>query len=364
MLKVRGLRKSYPDSGRRAVALDGVDIDVARGDFGAVLGPSGSGKTTLLRCIAGFETPDAGTVSLADREMAHGGAVVPPYERRVGIVPQEGALFPHLTVGRNISFGISDQPKPKRQARVDELLTLVGMSDFASRRPHQLSGGQQQRVALARALAPAPQLILLDEPFSALDAHLRVDIREEIRELLRSLGTTALLVTHDQDEAMAMADHLIVMREGRVVSAGDPRSVYDAPADAELGRFLGDSTVLPGVLEQHDGAVVVRCALGLLEPAMAGVGKVSGKSCEVLLRAENLALDAGSATAAIPGIVVSQAFSGHDSLVRVHLQDGPLVSVRIAGSRRFDVGQHVGVSTIGSAPTYADSKSADRATQD
>ncbi len=347
MLKVRGLRKSYPDSGRSTTALDGVDADVMRGVFGAVLGPSGSGKTTLLRCIAGFETPDSGTISLAGREMADGTRIVPPYERRVGIVPQEGALFPHLDVARNIAFGISDQPKQQRQSRVDELLALVGMPDFRARRPHQLSGGQQQRVALARALAPAPQLILLDEPFSALDAHLRVDLREEVRELLHGLGTTTLLVTHDQDEAMAMADHLIVMRAGRVVSAGDPRAVYDAPADAELGRFLGDSTVLAGVLQMRDGARVVRCALGLIEPSKTDLPE---GPCEVLVRAENLQLDA---PAGIAGTVVSQAFSGHDSLVRVHLEGGPVVAARVTGSQRFEVGQRVGIATIGAVPTYS-----------
>ncbi len=349
MLKVRGLCKFYPDSGHSTTALDGVDVDVPRAAFGAVLGPSGSGKTTLLRCIAGFETPDFGTIALAGREMFDGSRIVQPYERRVGIVPQEGALFPHLDVARNISFGISDQPKPQRQSRVDELLALVGMSGFGARRPHQLSGGQQQRVALARALAPAPQLILLDEPFSALDAHLRVDLREEVRELLRGLGTTTLLVTHDQDEAMAMADHLIVMRAGRVVSAGDPRAVYDTPTDAELGLFLGDSTVLAGVLERDRGEPTVRCALGLVEPTSTTLPE---GPCEVLIRAENLQLDVHPRSTGVLGTVISQSFSGHDSLVRVQLVSGPPVAARVAGSLRFELGQDVGVRTIAPAPTY------------
>lgn len=347
------MSKSYPDSGRSTTALDGVDIDVERGAFAAVLGPSGSGKTTLLRCIAGFETPDAGSIELAGHDLFAAGHTVPPYERRVGIVPQEGALFPHLNAARNIAFGISDLPKTARQTRVEELLTLVGMVDFATRRPHQLSGGQQQRIALARALAPAPQLILLDEPFSALDAHLRVDLREEVRELLRGLDTTALLVTHDQDEAMAVADHLIVMRAGHVVSAGAPRSVYDVPADAELGRFLGDSTVLQGRIEVIDGRASVRCPLGLLRPTDP---TLDTGPCEVLVRAENLRITTTSGAldhpASVSGYVVSQAFSGHDSLVRVQLTDGPIISVRVAGSMQYDARQEVAVATVSAVPTY------------
>lgn len=272
---------------------------------------------------------------------------VPPYERRVGIVPQEGALFPHLSVARNIAFGISDQPKSKRKARIEELLTLIDLPHLGDRRPHQLSGGQQQRVALARALAPAPQLILLDEPFSALDAHLRVDLREEVRELLCSLDTTTLLVTHDQSEAMALADHLIVMRAGRVVSAGDPRTVYDSPADAELGRFLGDSTVLPGTVESHHGQSMVRCAIGLLHPTSTDLA--AGR-CQVLVRAENLRIQSLETAAESAGSVVSQSFSGHDSLLRVQLSSGPLVAVRMTGSQLYHVGEEVSVVTLGASP--------------
>lgn len=362
MLSVRGLRKSYPHAGRSTVALDGVDVQVERGAFATVLGPSGSGKTTLLRCIAGFETPDAGTITLAGRGLNDARASVPPYERRVGIVPQEGALFPHLSVARNIAFGLADQPKPVRQARVEELLALVDLAGFADRRPHQLSGGQQQRVALARALAPEPQLILLDEPFSALDAHLRADLREEVREVLRRLDTTALLVTHDQAEAMALADHLIVMRSGRVVSAGDPREVYDAPADAELGRFLGESSMLVGVIESGNGMPLVRCALGLLPLA---THDLRPGACEVLIRSENLRLQArhGDATSAIGsnGLVVSQAFSGHDALVRVMLESGSTVSVRVPGSQRYDERETVQVWSEGPVSAYpiADRSSAE-----
>jgi iron(III) transport system ATP-binding protein len=221
VLTVRGLRKLYPSAKRHArptVALAGVDLHVPAGGFVGVLGPSGSGKTTLLRCIAGFETPDAGRITLGTRTLVSPERSLRPFERGVGVVPQEGALFPHLSVAQNIGFGLTGSTRQRRRERVAELLELVGMAGLGDRRPDQLSGGQQQRVALARALAPEPELILLDEPFSALDAQLRAGVRREVRELLRGLGSTVLLVTHDQAEALSMSDHLIVMREGRVTA--------------------------------------------------------------------------------------------------------------------------------------------------
>jgi iron(III) transport system ATP-binding protein len=375
VLSVRGLRKSFTAGRQATVALDGVDVTVEQGAFATVLGPSGSGKTTLLRCIAGFETPDAGTISLAGRVLdAPSTASVRPFERGVGVVPQEGALFPHLTVARNIAFGISDLPRDARRRRVDELLDLVGLQGLGDRRPHQLSGGQQQRVALARALAPEPQLVLLDEPFSALDAQLRVELREEVRSLLRQVGMTALLVTHDQAEAMTMADHLVVMRWGRVVAAGDPRTVYDAPVDAELGRFLGEAVVLPGVLERHGGELVVQCALGRLDVATASSAdgvRVPGR-CDVLVRPEQLSVRAaategrvaghaeatgtdGAGTSSPTGVVVAQSFFGHDALVRVRLAAGEQVSVRVAGSQRYAVGDRVQLHVDAPVSTYASS---------
>lgn len=350
-LSVRGLRKAYRGAGGETLALDHVDITVEPGAFATVLGPSGSGKTTLLRCIAGFETPDEGTISLGDRVLAAPGRMVPPYDRGIGIVPQEGALFPHLSVARNIAFGIIEQPREKRRARVNELLELVGLQGMHERRPHQLSGGQQQRVALARALAPEPQLVLLDEPFSALDAQLRVELREEVRELLRRLGTTTLLVTHDQGEALNLADHLIVMRAGRVVSAGDPRQVYDVPADAEVGRFLGEAAVLPGVIEPDDDRLVVRCALGRLQLASVNSpdGVLTQGECQVLVRPEQLTIwrsdsgDPGEAggDAVSSGVVEAHSFFGHDALVQVRLEAGPVVGVRVHGAERFDSGDRV-----------------------
>ena len=355
MLTVSGLRKTYRAGRQETVALDGVDLNVPNGAFATVLGPSGSGKTTLLRCIAGFEVPEAGTITLADRILDSPlTAPVASHDRGIGVVPQEGALFPHLTIARNIAFGISDQPRKQRRERVAELLELIGLAGLGDRRPHQLSGGQQQRVALARALAPEPRLILLDEPFSALDAQLRVDLREEVRDLLRQVNTTALLVTHDQAEAMAMADHLVVMRSGRVVAAGEPRLVYDAPADAELGRFLGEAVVLPGTLESVAGELVVNCPLGKLSVVAPGAnGCFCLGGCEVLLRPEQLTLHSpGHSEPGITGVIVSQSFYGHDSLVRVRLESGESVSVRVHGSQRFTVDDVVSVRVDAPVATY------------
>ncbi|MDN5767797.1 MAG: ABC transporter ATP-binding protein [Humibacillus sp.] len=363
MLRVRGLRKSYTTGRRPTTALDGVDLTVDQGSFGAVLGPSGSGKTTLLRCIAGFESPDAGTISLAGRDLdSPSTPSVRPYDRDIGVVPQEGALFPHLSVGRNVAFGIADRPRARRHERVEQLLELMGLHGLGDRRPHQLSGGQQQRVALARALAPEPRLILLDEPFSALDAQLRVELREEVRGLLRSLGTTTLLVTHDQAEAMTLADHLVVMRGGRVVAAGDPRQVYGEPVDAELGRFLGEAVVVPGTFVGSGAALTVSCVLGRLAVAAeTGADRLPGRDdCDVLVRPEQLRvrrLDEPGAAGSTAS-VVAQSFYGHDALVRVRLDDGTRLAVRVPGSVRFGVGDRVRVQVETPVWTYAGSAAA------
>ncbi len=382
MLTVRGLRKSYATGRRPTTALDGVDLTVEKGSFATVLGPSGSGKTTLLRCIAGFEVADAGTISLAGRDLDSPSVPsVRPYDRDIGVVPQEGALFPHLSVARNVAFGIADRPRALRQARVEQLLELVGLQGLGDRRAHQLSGGQQQRVALARALAPEPRLILLDEPFSALDARLRIELREEVRVLLRSLGTTALLVTHDQAEAMTLADHLVVMRGGRVVAAGDPRQVYDEPVDAELGRFLGEAVVVPGTFVGVGAAVAVDCVLGCLAVAgETGASRLPGQAdCDVLVRPEQLRirrldepvaarlLSVGStdatrepvatAAAGATASVLAQSFYGHDALVRVCLDDGTPLAVRVPGSVRFGFGDRVRVWVETPVWTYAGSVS-------
>ncbi|HEY6531546.1 MAG TPA: ABC transporter ATP-binding protein [Acidimicrobiales bacterium] len=246
-LEVRGLTKRFGG----VLALDHVDVVVPAGSITAVVGPSGSGKTTLLRLVAGFERPDAGTVAVGDTIVAGAGRLVAPERRRVAIVPQEGALFPHLSVAANVGFGL---PRGRGKGpRVIECLELVGLAGYDKRRPDQLSGGQQQRVALARALAPHPSLIMLDEPFSALDAALRPQVRAEVVAALRADGATAVIVTHDRDEALSMADQVVVLLDGRVAQAATPATLYRAPASAEVAAFIGPGEVVSG---ERRGSVV------------------------------------------------------------------------------------------------------------
>ncbi|HWD10035.1 MAG TPA: ABC transporter ATP-binding protein, partial [Actinomycetota bacterium] len=248
---ITGLHKSYGS----VPVLAGLDLSVEAGLLTAVLGPSGSGKTTLLRVLAGFERADAGQLSIAGECVDGGGRWVAPEKRRVGYVPQEGCLFPHLSVAANIGFGLAKGPgRRDRNRRVGELLELIGLDGMGERRPHELSGGQQQRVALARALAPRPRIVLLDEPFASLDTGLRATLRDDVREVLRAEGTTTVLVTHDQDEALSIADVVAVMRHGRIVQAGSPRELYDAPADAEVATFLGMANLVPGIVEESYAA--------------------------------------------------------------------------------------------------------------
>lgn len=345
-LRVQGLTVGYGT----VPVLDQLDLEVPSGTVAAVLGPSGSGKTTLLRVLAGFLVPRAGSVRFGDRVVASAGGpgrpeFVPPEHRRVGIVPQEGALFPHLDVSANVGFGL---PRGSR-ARIEEMLDLVGLRAFARARPQDLSGGQQQRVALARALAPAPDVILLDEPFSSLDAALRARLRAEVRELLHAVGATAVLVTHDQEEALSTADLLAVMRDGRIVQAGSPAEVYDAPADLGVARFIGDAVELPAVA----GRFGARCALGEVPVHPApDRAPTADLPAVLMLRPEQLtvrrcAADAAPGGPAI-GVVRELAYHGHDSLLRVELTDGTPVAARLAGGSDAPApGQTVAVSVTG-----------------
>src|ERR687886_2135759 len=308
-LTVTGVTKSY---GATPV-LTGVDLHVPEGSFTALLGPSGCGKTTLLRLVAGFDDPDCGTVEVDGRTVAGAGRSVPARRRHIGFVPQEGGLFPHLSVAGNVAFGL-----PRRQRRdadrVAALLELVGLdAALAGRSPHQLSGGQQQRVALARALAPAPSLVLLDEPFSSLDAALREETRQAVADALRAAGATAVLVTHDQAEALSMADQVAVLRGGRLVQLTDPRTLYRPPRDLDVATFVGEAVVL----DAEVSAGRARCALGVLDlddPAEDGPARI-------LLRPEQLRL--GAPAAGLPGgRVRSVDFYGHDARVWLELPGG------------------------------------------
>jgi len=314
-LTVRGVHKSF---GATPV-LNGVDLHVADGSLTALLGESGCGKTTLLRLIAGFDNPDAGTIGFGEQLVFGHGRSVKARSRRVGYVPQEGALFPHLDVAHNIAFGL---PRQQRRAgqRVTELLELVGLSAaHALRLPHQLSGGQQQRVALARALAPQPTLVLLDEPFSSLDAGLRAETRRAVSDALRTAGATAVLVTHDQTEALSMADEVAVMREGRVTQFGTPADVYDRPTDTMTAAFVGEAVLLPATV--HNG--LARCALG----TVALQNGAPDGPVTVLLRPEQIMLTEDPA--GTPARVTHLNYYGHDATIGLSLlPDGPHVLAR------------------------------------
>ena len=294
---------------KRFGAVDGakdIDLSVAKGSRTAIVGPSGSGKTTLLRLIAGFDSPDSGTVTLDGKLLADGPRVVPAHERVVGFVPQDGALFPHLTVESNIGFGIAAAPAA-RALRVLELMDLVALDRAMLRRwPHELSGGQQQRVALARALAHKPTLMLLDEPFSALDTGLRAATRKAVAKLLSDAGITTILVTHDQAEALSFADQLAVMRDGRLVQVGNPVHVYRHPCDAMTARFLGDAVILRARIDNG----WADCELGRIP--VAGAGR--NDSASIMLRPEQLRLnmvEAGDAgVAGCVGVVSEIDFEG------------------------------------------------------
>jgi len=345
-LAVRGLVKSFG----AADVLRGVELVVPQGAFAAVLGPSGCGKTTLLRIVAGFETADSGTVALDGVVVSGPGCALPPERRRIGIVPQEGALFPHLTVAGNVGFGL---PRlSRRSGRIGEMLELVGLAGFGPRLPGELSGGQQQRVAVARALAPDPALVLLDEPFSALDTGLRAALREDVRAAVRAAGATAVLVTHDQQEALSMADLVAVLRDGRVVQAAPPAELYGAPRDLGVATFVGEAVVLPAVIE--DGRA--QTALGLLAvrdavPARGlGVGSLAGT---VVVRPEQVVI--GAPTIGVLARVGPTVFYGHDALVHLALASGgrtPEVFARTQGPAQVAEGEQVGLTVQGEVSFY------------
>lgn len=317
VLTVHDVHKSF---GAHHV-LHGIQLEVHSGEIVAVLGPSGCGKTTLLRLIAGFDQLDSGTISVDGQVVAaheRGSKVsLPPERRRVGVVPQEGALFPHLDVAGNVGFGL---PRGAQSAgRIAEVLALVGLDGHQRQRPHELSGGQQQRVALARALAPNPSLVLLDEPFSSLDAAMRNQVRDEVFDVLRAAGATAILVTHDQQEALSVADHVAVLMDGRVAQFGEPAALYAAPTTLQVATFVGEAVVLDGTARGQ----VAECALGALSTR---TGDPTGGPVQVVVRPEQVAIAAvdGHRQAppnAVRGTVVSRSYFGHDGLVRVAVGD-------------------------------------------
>jgi len=310
MIRLEGVTKFFGD----VLAVDGASLCVERGEVVAILGPSGCGKTTLLRLIAGFERPDAGTVEVDGRRVAGAGVWISPERRRIGMVFQDYALFPHLTVTANVGFGL---PRRIRPSRVPELLDVVGLDGLGRRYPHELSGGQQQRVALARALAPSPEVVLLDEPWSNVDPFLRESLRAEVTEIIRPLGITVVLVTHDREEAFSLADRIALVRDGTVVQEGTSEELYFEPASRWVAEFLGAGNVLVGQIV--DGRVVT--PIGRF-PAN---GSPSAEAAKVLVRPELLELEPDPAGS---GEVVGREFRGHDVFYRVRLDGVELVSQR------------------------------------
>jgi iron(III) transport system ATP-binding protein len=322
-IRVHDVTKRFDD----AVALDSFTLDVWEGDLLSLLGPSGCGKTTALRVIAGFEHPDAGEVEIAGRDVVGPGTFVSPEARRVGMVFQDYALFPHMTVARNVAYGLGRNDE--RERRMAEVLDLVGLAHLVDRLPHELSGGQQQRVALARALAPRPEVVLLDEPFSNLDAGLRERVRREVRAILQEAGTTAVFVTHDQEEALAMSDTVAVMRHGTIVQAAAPDELYLRPVDPWIARFLGDAGFVAGVAVSGR----VETQVGTFETELDG-------PVEVMIRPEDVSFDldpAGIAT------VIDREFFGHDQLVTLQFADGQQLRSRAGPTRGLRRDQRVNV---------------------
>jgi iron(III) transport system ATP-binding protein len=351
-LVVADLYKSF---GTQSV-LAGVNLEVPAGELTAILGPSGSGKTTLLRVLAGFERADRGTVTVDGQVVESTDRHVPPQGRHIGYVPQEGALFPHLTVAANVGFGLR---RAERPPRVRELLDMIGLAALAGRYPHELSGGQQQRVALARALATRPGIVLLDEPFSSLDAALRSSVRQDVARVLAEAETTAVLVTHDQDEALSMASRVAILREGRFVQHGSALDVYCHPVDADVARFVGEANLLVGSAQAGS--------------AVTGLGThqiVSGRFAEgtpllVLVRPEQVEVAATGAAGAsrrpdgsptgswTPGTVVAVDYHGHDTVVSVDagaVSSQP-VHARFPGPSPFEAGALVVVRAATGAVT-------------
>ncbi|MET4579115.1 ABC transporter ATP-binding protein [Ottowia thiooxydans] len=339
-LEVEQLEARYPDRERPAV--QGVSLGLAAGDIGVLIGPSGCGKTTLLRAVAGLERASGGQILIGGKLVSGSGIHMPPEQRRIGMVFQDYALFPHLNVERNVAFGLKHLPARERQARVAEVLQLVDLAGSENRFPHELSGGQQQRVALARAMAPSPQLLLLDEPFSNLDVDLRERLAHELRAILKAARATALFVTHDQLEAFAIGDQIGVMHEGTLHQWDDAYSLYHRPATRFVADFIGHGVFVPARILQTPGGALVETPLGLLAnltdcpiPAAYPDGR-----CDILLRADDIVHDDLSP---VKAIITRKAFRGSEFLYTLRLASGEIVMAHVPSHHNHQVGEWIGI---------------------
>ncbi|WP_336146350.1 spermidine/putrescine ABC transporter ATP-binding protein PotA [Marinobacter salarius] len=317
LLSLKNVSKAFDNK----TVLNSLDLDILDGEFITLLGPSGCGKTTLLRLMAGFEQPDTGAVSLSGHDITHAA----PEHRPLNTVFQNYALFPHMSVYDNVAYGLKMEKRPRDEIRqrVDEVLAMVQLQDFARRKPHQLSGGQQQRVAIARAVVKRPQLLLLDEPLSALDYKLRRTMQVELKRLQRELGITFVFVTHDQEEALSMSDRVVVLKDGAIQQLGTPREIYERPANLFTARFVGETNLFPGYLTSVEDTGITLDILGLSRTLQKpGFTLRKGEQVNVLLRPEDIRVLAPEDEKGLAGRIVERNYKGSTLDSVIHLEDG------------------------------------------
>jgi putative spermidine/putrescine transport system ATP-binding protein/spermidine/putrescine transport system ATP-binding protein len=347
-VRIEGVSKSFGDVG----ALQDATLDIHRGEILTLLGPSGGGKTTLLNLVAGFLVPDSGSIHIDGRPVTN----VPPYKREIGVLFQNYALFPHMNVASNVGYGLKMRgtAKAAMQRRIAEVLALVRLTGYESRKPRQLSGGQQQRVALARALAVSPKVLLLDEPFSALDKNLRASMQLELKDIQRKLGVTTIFVTHDQSEALSLSDRIAVLSEGRIRQVGTPDAIYRRPADRFVAAFVGDVNVLRARLERVEGEVALTSlgAFTLAVPAAPLRGLSSGAPLDLFLRPEQLSLKSRGETLLCEGVIAAHSYQGGH--VDIHVASDAALAGRILirqtqsdAAVHWRVGAEVAIACIG-----------------
>lgn len=339
VLEVRQVGHAYG----AAHVLRDFSLTLQRGDIACLLGPSGCGKTTALRCIAGFEPLTCGEIAVNGEIVSRVGFTLAPERRRIGMVFQDYALFPHLTVGENVAFGLRRAPRRERMTRVTELLATVGLDRVGEKYPHELSGGQQQRVALARALAPKPDLLLMDEPFSNLDVDLRERLSYEVREILKAQNATAILVTHDQHEAFALADEVGIMHEGVIVQWDSPYNLYHKPVSRFVADFVGEGVLVPGrVLNSRQVQIELGILTGDVPPECAIGCQQCGNGCsvDVLLRPDDIVHDDGSA---VQAEVVQKAFRGAEILYTIRLPSGGRALSLVPSHHNHAIGEKIGI---------------------